>query len=95
MWQIDSDKLSVHKDEKARLDHLKKLSGISETPIQRPKKRKVKGVNPLAMKKKKSKVNQPVAGKHSSEPSKVISLISTFFVLMYANAITMKLDVVF
>lgn len=74
LFQIDSAKLSTHEYEKERLDKLKKLKGIVDVSPSnnKPKRKKIKGVNPLAMKKKKRKEGQPVAGKSvAGDSSKV------------------------
>ncbi|XP_066922333.1 rRNA-processing protein UTP23 homolog [Clytia hemisphaerica] len=69
--KIDSVKVSASGYEKERLDQLKKMKGLAEdvgVEEQLKKPKKVKGVNPLAAKKKKAK-NGGAFGKQT-DPSK-------------------------
>ena len=74
-------KVSASGYEKERLDQLKKMRGLAEDRDQhQPRKpKKIKGVNPLAAKKKKVK-NGGAFGKQT-DPSKVFVLIETLFFL--------------
>ncbi|XP_057296768.1 rRNA-processing protein UTP23 homolog isoform X2 [Hydractinia symbiolongicarpus] len=58
--QIDSSKTSTSEYEKSCIKRLKQMKSIEEPKEWRRKNRKMKGVNPLAMKKKKKKMSNIV-----------------------------------
>ena len=57
--------------ERERINELKKIHKIVEKKEKEPTEKRVKGVNPLAMKKKKKKGTAVVVGKTTKESSKV------------------------
>ena len=73
--------------QKEEITRLKKKIDINEDIERKPRRKKIKGVNPLAMKKKKNKTIS-VAGKQVDRNEKVEQIYYIYFLLHFLAALS-------